>query len=86
MGWALITPAFDFNEERHLTGKIKGRQIARRFKVMDEFAPELDALASAIQNNRKIDPDGVQGHRDMIILQSIYESARNRKPVIIRYE
>jgi predicted dehydrogenase len=86
MGWALMTPAFDFNEERRLTGKIKGHQIARRFKVMDEFAPELDAFASAIQNKRKIEPDGVQGHRDMIILQSIYESARNRKPVIIRYE
>ena len=86
MGWVLITPAFDFNEDRRLTGKIKGRQIARRFRVMDEFAPELDALASAIQNNRKIEPDGKQGHRDMIILQSIYESVRNRKPVIIRYE
>jgi predicted dehydrogenase len=85
-GWALITPAFDFNEERRLTGKIKGRQIDRRFKVMDEFAPELDAFASAIQNQRTIEPDGVQGHRDMIILQSIYESVRNRTPVVIRYE
>jgi predicted dehydrogenase len=84
-GWVLITPAFDFNEPRQLTGRIKGRQIARRFKVTDEFAPELDAFASAIQNQRKIDPDGAQGHRDMIILHSIYESARNRKPVIIRY-
>lgn len=86
MGWALMTPAFDFNEETRLTGKIKGRQIARRFKVMDEFAPEIDAFASAIQNKGKIEPDGAQGHRDMIILQSIYESARNRKSVTIRYE
>jgi predicted dehydrogenase len=85
-GWALMTPAFDFNEERRLTGKIKRRQIDRRFSVMDEFAPELDAFASAIQNQRKIEPDGEQGHRDMIILQSIYESARNRTPVVIRYE
>jgi len=84
-GWALITPAFDFNEPRQLTGRIKGRQFARRFKVVDEFAPELDAFASAIQNQRPIEPDGAQGHRDMIILQSIYESARNRKPVIIQY-
>ena len=53
---------------------------------MDEFAPELDAFASAIQNQRTIEPDGEQGHRDMIILQSIYESARNRTPVVIRYE
>ena len=84
-GWVLLTPAFDFNEPRQLTGRIKGRQIARRFKVMDEFAPELDAFASAIQNQRKVEADGVQGHRDMIILHSIYESARNRAPVIIRY-
>ncbi len=84
-GWVLLTPAFDFNEPRRLTGRIKGRQIARRFKVMDEFAPELDAFASAIQNQRKVEADGVQGHRDMIILHSIYESARNRAPVIIRY-
>lgn len=85
-GWALMTPAFDFNEERRLTGKIKGRQIDRRFKIMDEFAPELDAFASAIQNQRTIESDGEQGHWDMIILQSIYESARNRTPVVIRYE
>lgn len=85
-GWVSMTPAFDFNEERWLAGKIKGRRIERRFKVMDEFVLELDAFASAIQNQRKIEPDGVQGHRDMIILQSIYESARNRKPVVIRYE
>jgi predicted dehydrogenase len=84
-GWVLLTPAFDFNEPRQLTGRIKGRPIARRFRVMDEFAPELDAFASAIQNQRKIDPDGVQGHRDMIILHSIYESARNRTPITIRY-
>jgi len=85
-GWVSITPAFDFSEERHITGKIKGRTIERRFKVMDEFVLELDAFASAIRNQRKIEPDGVQGHRDMIILESIYESARSRKPVAIRYE
>jgi predicted dehydrogenase len=84
-GWASMTPAFDFSEERRLTGKIAGRPVDRRFKVMDEFAPELDAFASAIQNKRKIDPDGVQGHRDMIILQSIYESAKNREPVVVGY-
>jgi len=84
-GWVSMTPALDFNEERRLTGKLQGRQIERRFKVMDEFVVELDAFASAIQNKRKIEPDGEQGHRDMIILRSIYESARERKPVAVQY-
>jgi predicted dehydrogenase len=84
-GWLSIAPAFDFNEERQVTGKIRGRHIQHQFKVVDEFAPEIDALAFAIRNQRSISPDGVQGHRDLIILQSIYKSARRRKPVIVHY-
>ncbi len=85
-GWASMAPAFDFNEPRRLIGTIRGRDIDRRFKVIDEFALELDAFSSAIRNQRKIEPDGEQGHRDMIILQAIYESARSQMPVTIRYE
>src|SRR5271156_5668884 len=85
-GWASMAPAFDFNEPRRLIGTIRGREIDRRFKVIDEFALALGAFASAIRNQRKIEPDGEQGHRDMILLQAIYESARSQMPVTIRYE
>jgi predicted dehydrogenase len=84
-GWVSLTPAFPFDEERRLTGKIGKRSIERRFKVTDEFLPEVDAFASAIQNKRNIEPDGVRGHRDMIILHAIYESARTKQPVLIGY-
>ncbi len=84
-GWICVTPVFDFNEERRLTGTIQGRSIQKSFKVTDEFAPELDAFAFAIQKKTKIAPDGVQGHRDMIILRSIYDAARRGKRVTIRY-
>jgi predicted dehydrogenase len=84
-GWVCVTPVFDFNEERRLTGTINGRSIQKSFPVTDEFAPELDAFASAILKKTDIAPDGVQGHRDMIILRSIYEAARRGKRVKIRY-
>jgi predicted dehydrogenase len=84
-GWISLTPAFPFDEERRLTGKIGKRWIERRFKIIDEFLPEVEAFASAIQNKRDIQPDGVQGHRDMIILHAIYESARIQRPVVIGY-
>jgi glucose-fructose oxidoreductase len=84
-GWVSLTPAFPFDEERHLTGKIGGRLLTRKFKVMDEFAPEIDAFASAIQSQRPVQPDGVQGHRDMTILQAMYKSAKKRKAVVVRY-
>jgi predicted dehydrogenase len=84
-GWASLTPAFPFDEERRLTGKIGKRWIERKFKMIDEFALEVDAFASAIQNRRAIEPDGVEGHRDMIILNAIYQSARKQQPVLMRY-
>ena len=85
-GWASLSPAFPFDEERRLTGTIQGRLFERRFRVTDEFAPELDAFASAIQAGTAVEPDGEQGLRDMAILRSIYEAARRKKPVEVRYK
>lgn len=84
-GWVSLAQAFPFDVERRLTGKIGGRRLDRTFKVTDEFAPEIDAFASAIQQKRAVTPDGVQGHRDLIILEAIYESARKDRPVVMEY-
>ena len=84
-GWACLAPAYPFDEERNLTGKIAGKSFARKFKVVDEFAPELDAFSLAIRRNRPLAPDGVQGHRDLQILEAIYESAKRETPIAIRY-
>jgi predicted dehydrogenase len=84
-GWLSLCPAFTYEDERHLQGKIGGRVISRRFKPMDEFALELDSFSSAILEKKPVAPDGVQGHRDMIILEAIYESAKARQPVTINY-
>ena len=84
-GWAMLTPAFPFDEERNLTGKIGGRPFSKKFRVIDEFAPEIEAFASAIQSKTGIAPDGIQGHRDMIIIRAIYEAAKTRGPTHITY-
>ena len=84
-GWACLSPAFPFDEERRFTGKVAGEWFERKFKVLDEFAPELDALAGAVRTAKTVEPDGRQGHRDMVILGAIYDSARKKEPVVIRY-
>jgi len=84
-GWVSLAPSFPFDEVRRLTGKIGKSWIERKFKITDEFAPEVDAFAAAILKNGAIQPDGVQGHKDMLILRSIYESARKQHPVDIKY-
>jgi len=84
-GWTSLTPAFDFNQERRLTGEIGKRRIEKKFALTDEFAPELDAFAAAIQTNTTIACDGVEGHRDMLIADAIYKSARKGQPVVIDF-
>jgi predicted dehydrogenase len=84
-GWACLTPAFPFDEERLLTGKIAGKPFEKRFKVTDEFAPEIDAFSEAIQKRTRIEPDGVQGLRDMNIIEAIYAAARKQKSVSVNY-
>ena len=84
-GWISLTPAFPFDEPRLLTGKIGKRSIEKRFKLVDEFAPEIDAFADAILKRQLIQPDGIQGLRDMKILRAIYEAARKNESVAIRY-
>jgi predicted dehydrogenase len=85
-GWAALAPAFPFEEERWLTGKIQGRRIEHKFPVVDEFAPELNAFATAVQTGRPVEPDGVQGRIDLAIIRAIYESGNRRKAVAVRYE
>jgi predicted dehydrogenase len=84
-GWVSLSPAYTYDDERRVTGRIAGRVVDRHFKVLDEFALEIDAFSSAILKKKTIAPDGNQGHRDMIILHAIYESARTYRPVAINY-
>ena len=80
-----MAPAFPFDEERRLTGKVGGQWIERRFEVTDEFAAELDAFATSIIQGKSPQPDGVQGHRDMLIMHAIYQAARSGRSIAIRY-
>jgi len=82
-GWAALDPAFAYDEERRLFGKIGGRWFEKKFKVMDEFALELDAFADAIRRGRDPEPDGYEGLRDVVVMQAIYRSARENRPVPI---
>ena len=80
-GWAALDPAFAYDDERRLFGRISGRPFEKAFPVMPEFALELDALADCIQRNREPEPSGVEGARDVAIMEAIYRAAREGHPV-----
>src|SRR5271167_4480352 len=84
-GWAELAPAFAFEEERRLSGKIAGRWFARTFKPIDEFALELDYFSECIRKHRRPEPDGEQGLRDIVIIDAIYQAAKKGGTVKIKY-
>lgn len=84
-GWASLAPAFAFEDDRKLTGKIGTKPINQEFTAIDEFALELDAFAACIREKRKPEPDGVQGMKDLIIIEAIYRAAKLGQAVAIRY-
>ncbi len=82
-GWAALSPAFAFEEERRLFGKIQGRWFEQQFKVIDEFVLEIDDFADCIRCGRNPEPDGMEGLRDIATVQAIYRSAREHRTVAI---
>ncbi|HST11431.1 MAG TPA: Gfo/Idh/MocA family oxidoreductase [Terriglobales bacterium] len=85
-GWAALSPAFAFEEERRLSGKIGGQWFENTFAPIDEFALELDSFASCVREGRKPEPDGGQGLRDIIIIDAIYKAAKKHGRVKIKYK
>lgn len=84
-GWVELAPAFAFEEERRMSGKIAGEWFSKKYNPLDEFALELDYFARCIRDNRIPEPDGEQGLRDLIIMQAIYRAAREGHTVSIVY-
>jgi predicted dehydrogenase len=82
-GWAALNPAFAFEEERRLFGKIQGKWFEQKFKVMDEFVLELDYFADCIRRGCDPEPDGMEGLRDIATIEAIYKSARENRSVAV---
>jgi predicted dehydrogenase len=82
-GWAALNPAYPWDEERCLFGKTGERWFEKKFKVIDELSLELDAFADSIRRKREPEPNGVQGMRDLAVMEAIYQSAREGRTVPI---
>jgi predicted dehydrogenase len=80
-GWAALNPAFAFEEERRFFGKIQGRWFEQKFRVIDEFVLELDGFAACVRQGRDLEPDGMEGLRDIATVEAIYRSARENRTV-----
>ena len=76
-----VDPAFEYVGAltHHLTHEAKTK--SRSFPAGDQFAPELIYFSDCIRLNKEPEPSGLEGRIDVQIIQALYRSAAQRKPV-----
>ena len=51
--------------------------------MADQFAAELSYFSTCILHDREPEPSGVQGLQDVRLVEAIYRSARDGRPVTL---
>jgi glucose-fructose oxidoreductase len=76
-----LDSAYEYAEGMTLTVTVKGRSQERSFPKQDQFGPELLHFSDCVREGRDPAPSGREGLADVRIIQALYESARQGRPV-----
>jgi predicted dehydrogenase len=82
-GWLRVTPAYRHDVASRLVLCRQGRQEELTFEPTDQFAAELAYFSDCILNERHPEPSGIDGLQDVRIVEAIYRSARDGRPVTL---
>lgn len=85
-GWFGLDSAFDYSGLRmecaHAEGDVEHRENPQR-PEKQQFALELDHMAWCVMENRRPYTPGEEGLQDQRIMEAIYRSAREGKPITL---
>jgi predicted dehydrogenase len=76
-----VDPAFEYVGSLAQRLTLDGKTKIRRFPASDQFAAELIYFSDCIRRNKEPEPSGLEGLIDVQIVQALYRSAAERKPV-----
>ena len=85
--WAELSPAFAYSGLKLRTNKTEdGRNVVSEPSIeeKDQFAAEMDHMASCVRANTEPHTPGEEGLQDQRITDAIYESARTGKVVKLK--
>ena len=76
-----MDPAYDYfaGLTHYLT--VDGKTTKRTYRKRDQFAPELTYFSNCILRRQQPEPDGREGLIDVAIVEALYASAREGRPV-----
>lgn len=82
-GWLRISAAYAHDAEARLVIYRHGRAEEHAFAPSDQFAAEISHFSSCILEDRQPEPSGIEGLQDVRIIEAIYRSARDGRPVTL---
>jgi glucose-fructose oxidoreductase len=78
-----ITNAFDLRQPMQLRLVRRGERQEQTLDASDEVAAAISAFSSAIRDDRQPEPSAVEGLQDVRVVEAIYRSARDGRPVTL---
>jgi glucose-fructose oxidoreductase len=80
-GHLQVNPAFEYVGSLTQRLTLSGHTRTKRFPSGDQFAAELVYFSDCILRNKTPEPSGLEGLIDVQIIQALYRSSAQRKPV-----
>jgi predicted dehydrogenase len=82
-GYIRLTNAYLYDTPMQMDVVRRGQHEELTFEPTDQFAGELVYFADCVLNDRPPEPSGLEGLQDVRIVEAIYRSARDGRPVTL---
>jgi predicted dehydrogenase len=82
-GWIELDQAYRHDATTRLALCRHGRRETLSFEPGDQFAAEISYFSSCILQDRVPEPSGIEGLQDVRLVEAIYRSARDGRPVTL---
>lgn len=76
-----LDPAYEYAEDLAHHWTLHGKQNSKIFKRKDQFAAEIIYFSNCILKNEDPEPSGEEGMEDVRIIEALYESAAQGRPI-----
>jgi predicted dehydrogenase len=82
-GWIELDPAYRHDATVTLALCRRGKHETLSFDPSDQFASDISYFSSCILQDRAPEPSGIEGLQDVRLVEAIYRSARDGRPVTL---
>jgi predicted dehydrogenase len=86
-GWLSMDKAYAYKGQKLKSARAEGkleRQEDIGMEEVDQFAEEMDHFSECIISNKQPNTPGEEGLRDHVIMEAIYQSAKEGKPIKLK--